>query len=92
MDNVIPFARPLRDDGPRHAAFASGEADPNRLAADLGDAEEWLETAIIHLKVASCSPSPDGAVVSQAALNLVLGHMERLEIRLGLIPPAGGAA
>ena len=91
-DNVIPFARPSWRDLARNASFGECSADANNLAASLGTPDQWRESAILHLKAASSCPAPDGVLVSQAALHLVLGYVEHLEGRLGLIPDPAGAA
>jgi hypothetical protein len=92
MTNVIPFpTRSKSDDVARIAAFSEGSVDPNHLAASLGTPEEWRWTAIDYLKAASCCPAPDGVIVSQAALHIILAYVESLEGRLGIIPAPPGA-
>jgi hypothetical protein len=93
-DNIVPFRRPGFDgcDPGRFDALHHGDADVNRLAYDLGSPDEWLASAIEHLKTASSRATTSHVRVSSAALHLVLGHVERLEARLGMIPPVGGAA
>ena len=66
-------------------------------AAALGTEDEWAHTAIGYLK---CMTSGDGGhsggraiMVSHAAISLLLGYVERLEIAAGIIPvPAGYSA
>jgi hypothetical protein len=70
----------------RYVALRDGAADVNRLAEELGSPDEWLATAIDHLKVRSSGVTEGSVSVSVAALYLVLGHVEELEGRLGLIP------
>lgn len=51
----------------------------NDLAASLGTPEEWLEAAMIHLKLAACEQRTPKIVVSEAAVGLLLYRIEQLE-------------
>ena len=83
-DNVVIFNRPTWNDEDRLEVFGSCEVDATKLAAYLGTPEQWRHSAILHLKAASTCPAPDGVIVSQAALHLVLTYLERLEISAGI--------
>ncbi|KQN19432.1 hypothetical protein ASE86_13235 [Sphingomonas sp. Leaf33] len=69
-----------------HVAWAMGQAD------DITQARGWIDTAILHLKQASSGRTDGGVDVSVASLHLVLGYVEHLEGRLGLIPQPPRAA
>jgi hypothetical protein len=97
-DNVISLAdrREAPGAGERLAderciAFLRGAVDADRLAAELGTPEQWRGSAISHLKAASSCPAPDGVIVCQAALHLVLDYVAHLERQLGIIPASNGA-
>lgn len=53
----------------------------DRLAAELGSPDDWLNSAIAHLKVQSSPPhrAAGSTTVSVAALDLVLMRLEHLE-------------
>lgn len=51
----------------------------NDLSASLGSPEEWLATAVIHLKIAECEQKGPMITVSQAAVALLLYRVEQLE-------------
>ncbi|HEX8382862.1 MAG TPA: hypothetical protein VF592_05740 [Sphingomonas sp.] len=87
LNAAAHLAEPARTDAlRRHVANAMS------LAVDLGGPREWTESAIVHLKEQSSGRASGGADVSVAALHLVLGYVEHLEGRLGIIPAPGGAA
>lgn len=103
-DNVIPFPAPSSPvdaplanvaylpDAERFDALRRHVADAMSLAVDLGSPREWTESAILHLKAQSSGHTDGGVDVSVAALHLVLGYVEYLEGRLGIIPTPGDAA
>jgi len=80
---IISFDNRATRESDRLKAIQSGRSALDDLAADLGSPEEWLATAINHLKAeTSDRRQRDGiAVVSVAALNLVLIHLEAVECR-----------
>lgn len=51
----------------------------NDLAASMGTPEEWLDAAMIHLKVATCEQKTPKILVSEAAVGLLLYRIEQLE-------------
>lgn len=69
-----------------HVAWAMGQPD------DPNEARGWISSAILHLKQVSSGRTDGGVDVSVASLHLVLGYVEHLEGRLGLIPQPPSAA
>lgn len=63
----------------RFASIHDRHDDLNDLADELGTPEEWLGTAISHLKLAGCEARRDGlatVTVSLAALDLLMWDWE----------------
>lgn len=90
VDDVLAAAAHLPEDERfhvlhRYVAGAMGRADD-------GAAVEWVATALMHLKERTSGHTDGGVEVSVAALHLVLGYIEFLEGRLGIIASPPGAA
>jgi len=51
----------------------------NELAASLGTPEQWLDSAMSHLKCAECEQHGGMITVSSAAVGLLLYRIEQLE-------------
>ncbi|WP_159981886.1 MULTISPECIES: hypothetical protein [unclassified Novosphingobium] len=62
----------------RFATLRKG-ATLNELAADLGTPEDWLHSAMEHLKLAECEQRGGLITVSSAAVGLLLYRIEQLE-------------
>jgi hypothetical protein len=79
---IIPFpVDPLRESA-RLKALHFDRAELEELGADIGTPEEWLSTAILHLKaqVSEGVGALSGSVsVSIAAVSLVLMRLEELD-------------
>lgn len=82
MSDVIPFPINPELESARLQAIHFDHLDLEDLSAELGSPEEWLTTAILHLKAQICEGDPlmTGQVsVSIAAVSLVLQQLEVLE-------------
>jgi hypothetical protein len=85
--SVVPFPvdgrRGFDEDrqSERLQAFFPGGLRLNELDAGLGTSEEWLTSAILHLKEGTSGPEPicGMVAVSRAAVSLVLMRIEELE-------------
>jgi len=84
MNRVIPFPIDPGRESDRLQAIHSDHLDLDNLAATLGSPEEWLTTAILHLKsqVSEGNGIASGVMpMSTAAVSLVLYRLEELEQR-----------
>lgn len=53
----------------------------DELSLDLGTADEWLHSAMAHLKIAGCEdPFAKTVTVSSAALSLLIWKIEELTV------------
>ncbi len=82
MSRVIPFPLdPIRESA-RLQAIHFDRLDLEDLAAELGSPDEWLTTAVLHLKAQICEGDPGmtGSIpVSTAAICIVLQRLEELD-------------
>lgn len=62
----------------RFATLRKG-ATLNELAASMGTPEDWLHSAMEHLKLAGCEQRGGTITVSSAAVDLLLYRIEQLE-------------
>ncbi|MYL97924.1 hypothetical protein GR702_09085 [Novosphingobium sp. FGD1] len=62
----------------RFATLRKG-ATLNELAASMGTPEDWLHSAMEHLKLAGCEQRGGQITVSSAAIDLLLYRIEQLE-------------
>ena len=79
---VIRFPLDPERESARLQAIHFDRLELENLAADLGSPEEWLTTAVLHLKSQVCEgPGAMGGsiTVSTAAVCLVLQRLEELE-------------
>jgi hypothetical protein len=82
MSDIIAFPINRERESARLQAIHFDQLEIEDLAADLGTPEEWLTTAILHLKDRTCAAAGamTGSVsVSAAAISLVLLRLEELE-------------
>jgi hypothetical protein len=95
-DDVIPFGldeQPGERECDRFKAIHTDHLPQDQLASDMGTPEEWLGTAISHLKVQDCEARRQGATVatvSTAALGLLMCDWEARAV--GGKPWGGNAA
>lgn len=79
MNVVSIFENYDRRESDRLQALHVDRLELDELSADLGSADEWLFSAMGHLKVAGCDdPSAKTVTVSRAALSLLLWKVEEL--------------
>jgi hypothetical protein len=82
MSRIIHFPFDPERQSARLQALHFDHLDLEDLGAELGSPEEWLATAILHLKAQICEGDPllTGSIpVSIAAVCLVLQRLEELE-------------
>lgn len=82
MSHIIRFPVDPQRESARLQAIHFDHLDLDELGAELGSPDEWLGTAILHLKAQICEGDPSmtgGVSVSIAALSLVLQRLEEIE-------------
>ncbi len=62
----------------RRASFDGHTADLNALAGELGSFDEWLESAVSHLRAAAGDDHGGAIMVSRAAVQLILDRLDCL--------------
>lgn len=82
MSEIIPFPINPERESARLQAIHFDNLELEDLAAEIGTPEEWLTTAILHLKTRTSEGlgAMSGSIsVSTAAISLVLLRLDELE-------------
>lgn len=93
--NVYPFSPNCEDDSEadRFEHFHSKHTRLDNLPASLGTPDQWLATAVSHLKERTCAAARAGVgsvEMTASAVELLMWHVEAIE--QGGTPWKGNAA